>query len=175
MKIIYYNPETKEIAMMAHKVLDDVQLPYIEITDEQVGWIRSSNMHVGLFFIEHGVLNRKKPLESAPVIKPILNYCYNIPLINNNPIDFLITQYKSSKHLHISLPNQSQTDISKTKQAIFIAACKNNDASYPLWYVNVDLSTLSENMSMVHHYNGTDDFRLYTYKIFNNYLHEQND
>jgi hypothetical protein len=174
MKIIYYDPDTKEITMMAHNVLEDEPAPYIEITDEQVEWIKSCNMHVGLFFVDNDTLKKKQPNPPLPLVKPIVNYCYNIPLINQNPIDLLCRQYRSKKELHVSLHNQSDLDIGKIVNAVTLVACKNNDANYPLWYFNIPPNTLSSE-PVIYNYKGEDDFRLYTYKTFDGYLHEQHD
>lgn len=175
MKIIYYDPETKEIVMMAHMVLTGESLPYIEITDEQVGWIEKSNMHTPSFFVEDGVLKKKVTPSPVPVIKPVLNYCYNIPLEIQGPVDILCQQYKSKKELHITLLNQNQMELEKVLRPVFLVGCKNNDASYPLWYFEIPANTLSSSEPIVYSYTGGDDFRLYTYKIFDNYLHEQHD
>lgn len=175
MKIVYYSPETKEIAMMAHMVLPNESMPYIEITDEQLNWIKESNMHVPSFFVEDGVLKRKKPKEPLSVIKPVLNYCYCIPTDNDQPIDLLCKQYKNKKELHVLLINQNQMDLTKVVNPIILVACKNNDAHYPLWYFEVPSNTLSPFEPIVYRYTGDDDFRLYTYKIFDSYLHEHTD
>lgn len=175
MKIIYYNPETKEIAMMAHIVLPNESMPYIEITDEQVGWIKQSNMHVPSFFVEDGVLKRKTPRNPIPVVKPVLNYCYSIPLECKGNIDLLCSQYKSKKELHVTLLNQNNANLEQVLVPVFLVACKNNDASYPLWYFEIPANSLSSSEPIVYSYTGDDNFRLYTYKIFEHYLHEQND
>ena len=173
MKIVYYDPETKEIAMLAHNVIASEQLPYIEIAEEQFQWIKSCNMHTNFFFVDEGILKKKPQKAPLPIIKPIVNYCYNIPLTSHGPVDILCQQYSSKKELHIILQNDNNIDISKITNAILLVACKNNDANYPLWYFTIPPNTLSSE-PIVYCYSGEDDFRLYTYKIFDSYLHEQN-
>lgn len=174
MKIVYYNPDDKEIAMLAHNVIASEQLPYIEITEEQFQWIKSCNMHTNFFFVDEGILKKKPQKAPLPTIKPIENYCYNIPVTNTEPIDLLCKQYCGTKQLHVSLPNETQLDISKITYSITLIACKNNDPHYPLWYLNIPPNTLSAE-PIVYNYEGEDNFRLYTYKIFNGYLHERKD
>ncbi len=175
MKIVYYDPETKDIAMMAHAVLETEQLPYIEIDDEQLSWIQSAKMHLALFFVDKGVLKQKPTRKPLPIVKPIVNYCYNIPLKNSLPVDLLCKQYKSKKQLHVTLLNQNNIDLNKIASSVVLIACKNNDANLPLWYFDIPANVLSHTEPIVYTYSGQDDFRLYTYKIFDSYLHEQND
>ena len=174
MKIVYYDPNTKEITMTAHRQVPGVQDPYIEISDNDIKLLEKENLHFPSFFVENGQLH-KRPLPPPPIIKNrVLDYCYAIPIVNSNSINLLCQQNKSNKTLSIRLQNSNDIDLTRLERPIFLVACKNNDAHLPLWHLKIPENTISE-CALIYNYSGEDDFRLYTYKIFENYLHEQID
>ncbi len=160
--------------MAAHRPVPGVQDPYIEISDDDIKLLEKENLHFPSFFVENGQLH-KKPTPPAPIVRnQVLDYCYAIPITNSNPINLLCQQRKSNKTLNITLLNRDDIDLVKLERPIFLVACKNNDAHLPLWHFRIPENTISEH-PLIYNYSGEDNFRLYTYKIFENYLHEQID
>lgn len=158
--------------MTAPRHVPGVQDPYIEISDNDIKLLEKENLHFPSFFVEHGKLHKKAP-PPAPIVKnTVLDYCYAIPVTNSNPINLLCQQNKSNKTLNIRLLNSDDIDLVRLERPIFLVACKNNDAHLPLWYLEIPKNTISDE-PLIYNYSGEDNFRLYTYKIFENYLHEQ--
>ena len=181
MTCVYYNNDTKLITQMSPIPDSSAADPDIIISDTDLALLASHKMHLQLFLVEvtdpaeHVGKIIKRPSDPKVITsqKPD-GRRYAIPTTANATVDVYVKQFRSNKSIQVSIGLGAVTNADAIGRPMLLMACLKNDPHYPVHELIIPANTLSTD-PMIYTYTGSDNICFYTYKTFENYLHEQFD
>ena len=181
MTCVYYNNDTKKITQVSPIPDTSAADPYIVISDLELALLESHKMHLQLFLVEvtdsttHTGKIIKRPSDPRVITaQKSEGRRYAIPTTMNGSVDVYVKQFCSNKSIQVSIALDAVTNADAIGRPMLLVACLDTDPHYPVQELIIPANTLSTD-PMVYSYTGTDNIRFYTYKTFENYLHEQFD
>lgn len=176
--IVYYDPISFAITGMSPSIDVNRQGPYFE-TDDPLALKIFLGQEKSLKYIavvRPGMKNKGliklKPLVNSSSI-PMTDIVFKIPKTDIFS-ELNILQNISSKTISITLLNDSlewwKSDPTYSLHYIHLTACTNEDPYKPLWTRSIKASEFD--LNSVFNYQGTDEFVLYTVRLFDSYNHE---
>jgi hypothetical protein len=176
--IVYYDPTSFAITGMSPFIDVNRQGPCFE-TDDPLALKIFLGQEKALKYVaivrpgmnSKGVI-KLKPLTNASSI-PMTDIVYKIPKTDIFS-ELNILQNTSKKTISLMLLNDSlewwKEDPTYKLHPIHLTACTNEDPYKPLWNRSIKASEFD--LNSVFNYQGTDEFVLYTVRLFDSYNHE---
>ena len=171
---VYYHPEKFNILGLG-AVLDKNRTdPYFETEDP-----RATNIFLGkdkisryeVFLDADTGKGFLKVRGSESTTKPVKERVYLIPTTNFEKPDVLIKQSTASKTIRVELSESAFAQTKATKKTFQLSACRYKDPYQMIWVHYTTSDNLSQSFEFS--YTGTDDFCLFTEKVFEFYKHER--
>ena len=176
--IVYYDPTSFAITGMSPSIDVNRQGPCFE-TDDPLALKIFLGQEKALKYVaivrpgmnSKGVIKLKPAKHSSTV--PLTDIVHKIPKTDTFA-ELNILQNTSDKTLSITMLNESlewwQTDPKYSSHSMHLTACANEDPYKPLWTRSIKASEFD--LNSVFNYQGTDEFVLYTVRLFDSYNHE---